>query len=370
MSRDLRRWLAACLCCQRRKPSRNKKYGLTSPMARASKPFATLHIDLVGPFDETTSGFAYILTAMCPFTQFPFAVPLPNKEADTVAKALNKEVFSLVGSPERLVSDRAPEFIGEVMQGVNKLLRIKHVRSSGYQPQGNQVERFHRFLVAALCIYCHEYRCAWDEALPQILFAFRASVSATTGYSPFFLVYGREAPLPVDSLFKLQHDENPITYAGYAARMQRAMQNVYKGVAKTQLKAMQRNKVDRDRREQRIAVSYEPGDSVLVWGPVSKGAPYPNKKKLLYQWSEPRIVKERVSPLHYKLYRRVELKNSVEYREGPPVHVNPTQVVSSLTASLHFDGALNVDVTCSRLSWCPTLASTLCSPRTPPSSLP
>ena len=131
MSRDLRRWLAACLCCQRRKPSRNKKYGLTSPMARASKPFATLHIDLVGPFDETTSGFAYILTAMCPFTQFPFAVPLPNKEADTVAKALNKEVFSLVGSPERLVSDRAPEFIGEVMQGVNKLLRIKHVRSSG-----------------------------------------------------------------------------------------------------------------------------------------------------------------------------------------------------------------------------------------------
>ena len=95
--------------------------------------------------------------------------------------------------------------VDEVMQAVCRTMGIAHIKTSGYQPQGNCVERFHRFLMAALCIHCHEFRHSWDEALPLILYAFRASVSSTTGHSPFYLTYGREAPLPMGAILSLKH---------------------------------------------------------------------------------------------------------------------------------------------------------------------
>ena len=320
VTRDLRRWLAACLCCRRRKDSRNVRHGLSSPMARTPAPFHTVHFDLVGPFEETATGNTYVLTLICPFTQFPFAVAIPNKEAETVARALGK-IFSLVGHPKIMVSDRAKEFVGEVIQGLSNLFDIKHIKTSGYQPQGNCVERFHRYLVAALTIHCHEVRTSWEDALDPILFAFRASVSTTTGHSPFFLVYGRQAPLPLDSVFGLEHDAKQVSLPAYTQQLKCTLQNVYKSVAKTQLAAAERNRLNRDSKEKREQVVYQPGDIVLVWGPVTAGAPYV-KTKLLYQWSVPKIVKTRVSDLHYKLLERVELKRSVEYRTSQPVHVN------------------------------------------------
>ena len=189
--------------------------------------------------------------------------------------------------------------------------------------------------MSALTIHCHEFRRSWYESLPIILYAFRATVSTTTGYSPSFLLYGREAPLPFDSLFKLEH-QHTVSLPVYAQQLERTFQNVYKGVAKSQAAAVERNRVARDRREGRVAIVYEPGESVLVWGPTAAGAPYPDKTKLLYQWSKPMIVKERVSDLR-RLLERVELKNSTQFRISEVVHVKRLRAYTPLP-----DGAPSV----------------------------
>ena len=77
----------------------------------------------------------------------------------------------------------------------------------------------------------------------------------------------------------------------------------------------------RDTKQRRKAVVYEPGDAVLVWGPVTAGAPY-KKAKFLYQWSNPHVVKEKVSDVSYRLLREKDLKASVRYETTPPIHVN------------------------------------------------
>ena len=41
----------------------------------------------------------------------------------------------------------------------------------------------------------------WDVLLPKILLGYRSSVQTTTGFSPFSLIYGREALLPIDIVF-------------------------------------------------------------------------------------------------------------------------------------------------------------------------
>jgi hypothetical protein len=116
----------------------------------------------------------------------------------------------------------------------------------------------------------------------------------------------------------------------YARRLQQTLQNVYKGVTKSHMAAMEKNREFRDRTEHRKHVTFCPGDFVLVWGPTSAGAPYPDKKKLLYQWSTPRVVHERVSDLHYRLLERVEHKHSTTYDISPPIHVNRLRPFSPL----------------------------------------
>ncbi|GBB95550.1 hypothetical protein RclHR1_02560010 [Rhizophagus clarus] len=86
---------------------------------------------------------------------------------------------------------------------VEKLLEkfgIKHVFSTPYHPQTNGlVERFNRTLcesLSKLVIQTNE----WDRYIAPVLFAYQTSKHSTTKISPFYLVNGREAKLPVDNL--------------------------------------------------------------------------------------------------------------------------------------------------------------------------
>ena len=115
--------------------------------------------------------------------------------------------------------------------------------------------------MACITIHCHEYRATWDEAFPVILFAYRASVNRMSGYSPFFLCYGREAPKLTDYLF--DQDAPTPTPQGYAQRLSTTMQNIYRDVARRQLREQEYNRRYRDRREDRKVVAYQPGDWLL-----------------------------------------------------------------------------------------------------------
>ena len=147
---------------------------------------------------------------------------------------------------------------------------IKHIRSSGYQPQGNAVERFHSFLNAALTIQCHEQRIPWDEALAPIIYAYRASVSRSTGFSPFYMVYARQAPLSMDLV--LAGPEQAQSPLQFVKALENRMAIVYKQAIQQQTRVRNQNVLYRNAEEKRKAVNFEVGDAVKLWGPVSAGA--------------------------------------------------------------------------------------------------
>ena len=164
-------------------------------------PGARWSLDLVGPLTETEKGNVYILTAEDVFTRYPVAVPIPDKTAETVAKAFEQAVVAEHGSFSQLLTDNAQELTGHIIKDVAKILGITKVATVPYNPNANKIERFHRTLGEMLRSVVDENQKNWDDCLPACLLAYRTSVHATTRMTPFFLMHGREAVLPIDLIF-------------------------------------------------------------------------------------------------------------------------------------------------------------------------
>ena len=79
-----------------------------------------------------------------------------------------------------------------------KLLSIEHIVTTSYHPRLNgSTERVHRWLNAAVGIYCEKHQERWEEFLQPAVYAHNVSPIPGTGQiSPFFLVFGRNAPSP------------------------------------------------------------------------------------------------------------------------------------------------------------------------------
>lgn len=61
-----------------------------------------------------------------------------------------------------------------------------------YTPQVNSVERQNKTIVTVISAYIENDQRSWDLLIPKVQFALNSSVSEVTGYTPAFLVFGRE----------------------------------------------------------------------------------------------------------------------------------------------------------------------------------
>src|SRR5437868_1075523 len=106
-----------------------------------------------------------------------------------------------------ILSDNGKNFISETVRILCEKFLIKHIFSSPYHPQTNgMVERLNRTLCSSLA-KVKEKDEDWDIHIPTILFAYRTKRHTTTGYTPFQLVYGRQAILPIETTSPIEPNE-------------------------------------------------------------------------------------------------------------------------------------------------------------------
>ena len=199
MYKDVVQHLDECDKCRVRKIREQR-----APMQEAyipQYPFECVGIDTVGPLPESEYGNCQIIVMVDLFSGWPEAFAVSNKDAETVAQLLFEEIIARHGCPRSITSDNGKEYCNNLVEKLTKNLNIHHIRTSPYHPQANgKTERFNRFLKDAMSKRIQENQRDWDSHLSAILMAYRMAVHDSTGFSPFFLVYGRDPVLPLDTL--------------------------------------------------------------------------------------------------------------------------------------------------------------------------
>ena len=197
MYADLTSRVKACPTCVAKQTRINTKKGIHRPVA-TGYPGEVVCIDLVGPLPETHDHNRYILTVEDVFTKYCSAIPIPNKNATTVARALMDEYLSRYGMPTAIKSDNGKEFVNTVLEELMDRLRIGKKQTPVYNPHSNPVERFHRTLNQMLRTHMEKEDAEWSRILPAIMMAYNSKVHSTTGVTPFCAYFGREMRMPID----------------------------------------------------------------------------------------------------------------------------------------------------------------------------
>ncbi|XP_069972952.1 uncharacterized protein [Penaeus vannamei] len=201
---QIKRYCRSCPTCQKFSSKGSVKRVPMKNLLIISEPFSRVAIDLVGPFTPASErGNKYVLTLIDYATRFPEAVALKNIDTITVAESL-VEIFSRVGIPREILSDRGSQFKSDLMSEIHRLLSVKALYTSPYHASCNgAVERLNWVLKSMIKNLCADHPRAWDRFIPAALFAFREIPNDSLKFSPFELLYGRQVRGPLTILHEL-----------------------------------------------------------------------------------------------------------------------------------------------------------------------
>ena len=262
----------------------------------ASEPFETVAIDLLTNLPTTPQGNKHLLVVIDHFTRWCEVFPLKDMTATTVASTLVNEYFSRYGCPKKLHSDCAANFTGQVITEMCRMFGIEKTKISAYHPQGDgRVERMMRTLLGMLSKYLEGNHDQWDAHLPLLMLGYRSQEHSALGYSPYFLIFGREPRLPVEAEFEVPIATKSQTVADYVDNLRENLRVAHKHALATSDASHGRNKRFYDKKLNEF--SYKEGDLVFLFKAVVPRGQY---YKFVRPW-KPAVIVAKVGDLNYRI---------------------------------------------------------------------
>ncbi|MCO5555449.1 hypothetical protein L7F22_008994 [Adiantum nelumboides] len=197
IQRDVNHWCKSCESCQKM-GKRILKPELQKTIL-AFDVFEKWGLDAIGPLPMTGKRNAYILIAVDYLSRWAEAKAVKQITSKEMGKFVYEHICCKFSVPLELLSDRGPGFRGELFDFLCSKLNIQHRYSSPYYPQCNGLnERFNGELVQIVTKMTQTHGRTWDSELPCALWAYRTAVKTSTWFSPYHLVNGKEALLPIE----------------------------------------------------------------------------------------------------------------------------------------------------------------------------
>eukprot|EP00253_Pinus_taeda_P006309 PITA_06309 len=196
--REKRRIVQQSASCQRMGQPNHRDQMPLNPQV-VSEPFERWALDFIGPINSPSNQRTYILVCTDYMTKWVEAKALIRANEEAVLAFLFEEIFTRFGIPRELVTDGGPPFNSHGFKFTLHKYHIQHRMTTPYHPQANgQVESTNKVLEAILTKIVKDNWKDWSQRLPEALWAYRTTWRNTTGFSPYELVYGKNAVFPVE----------------------------------------------------------------------------------------------------------------------------------------------------------------------------
>ena len=267
MYKDVHSHCRSCLTCATYQGTgrRTKPPLLPTPVGGA---FHRVGVDIM-ELPLTNNGNRYAITFIDYLTKWVESFTCSDQTSETIAKLLVDNVVCRHGVPEYLVSDQGANLLSAAMSEVYEVTGIHKNSTTAYHPQADGlVENFNRTLRAMIAKHATKYGDNWDEHLPYLLFAYRTKPHESTGESPFFLLYGRDARLPCEDVFSARRTPYQVDLDDYKTELTVGLAEAWR-TAQDHLKKAQKGQkraYDHQAKERKVRV----GDRVMVLMPAEQ----------------------------------------------------------------------------------------------------
>ena len=188
MLSDIDKYCRECTVCQSTKPPAPANAPLVNvPIGKAWEMVAVDILEV--PVSHHNN--RYLLVVQDYMTKWVEAIPIPNQTAKRITTEL-VNIFSRYGLPDILHSDQGRNFESTISHQTLDAFGVAKSRTTAYHPAGDGlVERFNRSLLQMPRAYVQQHQ-DWEQYLPLVLYAYRTAVHASTGVSPFEMMFGRQ----------------------------------------------------------------------------------------------------------------------------------------------------------------------------------
>ena len=200
MAKDVGSYCSTCPVCMAAKAGTQKPLGLLKPLPVPSQKWESVAMDFVTGLPTTKQGYDALFIVTDRLTKMVRIIPThTTATAPDTARLFVDNVVRLYGVPLSIVSDRDSKFTSMFWQALFSLLGTKLNMSSSYHPQTDgQSERSNQTVEQILRCYTSKFMDDWDSHLGLAEFSLNSAVNASTGFSPFKLMYGYQPSSPLD----------------------------------------------------------------------------------------------------------------------------------------------------------------------------
>lgn len=271
-SADIESHIKSCNICQHHKTKKGKPYGLLKSI-KTSSLFERIHLDVVGPINQKTTGNRYIITAIDAFSRYAKVKVCSEVSTDCVMKFFTK-IVQEHGPPDHLVTDNGPQFKAAPFQEYLGLIGVHHSTTCEYHPQANGMdERFNATLLKLIRNMTRSGGSELEHLVPWCVLAYNLTQHEATGLSPYTVLFGRIPRSPL----QFGRKEAPGDETPHAQLRQFALENIKSSQEKSAAYYNQK----------RTDLNLEPLDLVMI---KTRRVPRTESKKLYPKWSGPCCV--------------------------------------------------------------------------------
>jgi hypothetical protein len=207
--------------------------------------------------------------------------------SEDTARLLLENLYKRFGLPDKIISDRGPQFASKAFIELLKLLGIRSALSTAYHPQTDgTTERVNQEIEAYLSIYCASHPEEWPQALHTLEFTHNNRRHADRQHTPFELMFG-ESPIAIPLSF--ENTKYP------------TMENKMKTLLHNREEALAAHELARSRMADRRKSTFTPfkkGDQVWL---DSRNLKTIYHKKMKPKREGPFEITEVLGPVTYKL---------------------------------------------------------------------